>query len=442
MRKYTGITGLLLLLTLWMPQAVHPQSAEPVEILTYRLFTEQKWDSLLFVGEAAIASGTDYFYLRMRTGRAAIELHRYAKAANHLEKAREFNELDTDAATLLYLAYLYEGRTATARYMCGELPPKMQETMCTDGFSLRLMAEAGYLTSNQNDRYPRYGRNQSLIYTEDHTYRIAEYGLVGAEQQLGYRLGLSGAVSALSFDKQRNVTIGGRDTLFGKYRISQIEFYLSPAITLNKHFVFEPAFKWIVVSFPQPFVSYDPVSGGYFILELKSNFHDYVAGAQLTYTAPYFNLYAGAWAAQYGGSKVKQTSLGLMTRPFGNLNLYTNTVVSLTYSRNRSNFLLSQKAGFRVSDWLWAELFASFGDHSGASEYNGRVFYNLFDHINSYAGGKLIVPLNTNLRLSLHYQWYNCEGNSFKILPDGKEIVSKYKYQNQMITGGLVWKIN
>lgn len=442
MRKYTGFAEILLLFTLWMPQAVRAQSAEYIESHTYRLFTEQKWDSLLLAGEDAIASGTDYFYLRLRTGRAAVELHRYASAAKDLEKAREFNDADLDAANLLHLAYLYEGRTATARYMCGELSQKMRETICTDRFSLKVMAETGYLTSNQNNQYPKYGRNQSLLYTEDHTYRSAEYGLIGIEQQLGYRFSLSAAVSALLFDKQRNVTIGGRDTLSGQYRISQVEFYLSPSITLSKHFIFEPSLKWIAVSFPQPFVSYDPLNGNYYIPEASNTFHDYVAGGQLTYTAPYFDLYAGGWAARYGNNKLKQASLGLMTRPWGNLNFYTNSTFSLTHSRDKSNFLFYQKAGFKVSDWLWTEVFASFGDHTGASEFNGRVFYNLFDRINTYAGGKLIIPLSTIATLSFNYQWYNCEGNSFSILPGGNEIISTYNYQNQMITGGLVWKIN
>ncbi|WP_367328915.1 hypothetical protein, partial [Lentimicrobium sp.] len=61
------------------------------EALTYRLYAEQKWDSLLTTGEQAINEGWDYFYIRLRTGIAAFELQRYARAARHLEKAREFN---------------------------------------------------------------------------------------------------------------------------------------------------------------------------------------------------------------------------------------------------------------------------------------------------------------------------------------------------------------
>lgn len=442
MKKYTGAFGLLVVLTLWMPQAVRAQGAEPVEMLTYRLFVEQKWDSLLLTGEAAIESGADYFYLRLRVGRAAIELQHFARAANHLEKAREFNEADRDAATLLYLAYLYEGRTTTARVLCSKLPPKMAEQICPERISLKIMAEAGYLTSNQNDSYPKSGHNGSLVYTEDHAYLSAAYGLVGLEQQLGYRLSLSAVASALLFDKQRNVTIGGHDTLSDQYRITQNEFYLATAITLSKHFVLEPAFRWVRVSLPYPFVSYDSVKAKYFIPAINNNFNDYVAGAQLTYTAPYFSVFAGAWTSRYGDNKLTQASIGVMVRPWGNLNFYSTSIFSLAGNQSRSNYLLYQKAGFKVTDWLWAELFTSFGDHTGTAAFNARVFYNLSDRINFYGGGKFIVPLNNNVTFSLNYQWNNCEGRSFKIIPSGESVISTYKYQNQIITGGLVWKIN
>ncbi|MDY0026084.1 MAG: hypothetical protein RBS33_08880 [Lentimicrobium sp.] len=442
MRKYTGMFGLLMLLTLWMPKVVSAQNTESVEVLTYRLFMEQKWDSLLVTGEAAIASGTDYFYLRMRTGRAAIELHRYAKAAIHLEKAREFNELDTDAATLLYLACLYEGRTAAAGHLCSKLTPKMANSVCHDRFSGKIMAEAGYMTSNQNKKYPKTGNNAAPVYTEDHAYLSAKYGLIGMEQQLDYRLSLSASVSTLLFDKQRNVTIRGFDSLSDSYRLSQMEVYLATAITLNKYFVFEPAFRWVKVSFPYPFVNYDSGSATYFIPGIKNNFNDYVAGGQFNCTVPYFDVFAGAWTSRYENNKQTQASLGIMWRPLGSLNLYTTSIFSMVSIQRKSNFLFYQKAGFRLTDWLWTELFASFGDHTGTSAFNARVFYNLSDRLNFYGGGKFIVPLSNNLTLTFNYQWSNSEGRSFKILPSGERKFSVYEYQNQIITGGIVWKIN
>ena len=43
-----------------------------VDILTYRLYMEKKWDSVIIVGKKALRNDIDYYYLRARMGIACF----------------------------------------------------------------------------------------------------------------------------------------------------------------------------------------------------------------------------------------------------------------------------------------------------------------------------------------------------------------------------------
>lgn len=431
----------LLLFTLYHPLPSDAQNSESVEILTYRMFEQQKWDSLILAGEAAISAGTDYFYLRLRVGRAALELQQYARAANHLEFAHNFNEADFDAAHLLYLAYRYGGRPVAAGFLCARLSKKTAHTICHKRYVPEIGAEAGFLTSNQNKQYHTADFDQKLLYSEDHTFSSANYGLFTINQPLGYRLGLTAATTFWQFNKQRDVTIAGRDTLFSGYTIKQTAFFLAPAIILSKHFALEPALHRVTVSYTNPLVSYDSINAKYVIPADEIKYHDFVTGVQLTYSQACFDLYAGAWVSRYADHKLTQTGVGITLRPFGNLNVYSVSALNLAGRKDDMQLLFFQKAGFRLTKRLWLELFASVGGHTGTSAFNARVFYNQIDKVKFFAGGKFIVPLNSHVMFNLSYQWMEIEGNGLKIMPSLQKSVSIYKYQNQIINGGLTWKI-
>ena len=57
-----------------------------VNTKTYDYYFQGNWDSLIDIGEKALKSDIDYFYLRIRLGIAYYAKTNYRKAIIHLEK--------------------------------------------------------------------------------------------------------------------------------------------------------------------------------------------------------------------------------------------------------------------------------------------------------------------------------------------------------------------
>ena len=84
------------------------------ESLTYQYFLSEKWDSLINTGTETLNADIDFFYLRIRLGKAYFEKNNFVKAALHFEKALVFNSSDSYSLSHLYYSYLNMGRSLDA----------------------------------------------------------------------------------------------------------------------------------------------------------------------------------------------------------------------------------------------------------------------------------------------------------------------------------------
>ena len=73
--------------------------------LTYQLYLEKDYQSLLKTGGEAVDLGFDGYYLPMRTGIAAFELKMYRVAAGYFELAKVYSDNDL-VNEYLYYSYL------------------------------------------------------------------------------------------------------------------------------------------------------------------------------------------------------------------------------------------------------------------------------------------------------------------------------------------------
>ena len=114
--KYSFLVGFMIFLLL--PQSGFSQENTNLlktDSVTYTLYEKQQWSELIEVGEAAIKSGIDFYYLRMRLGIARYEQHNYRHAAPHFEKALIFYPGDQLATEYLYYSFLFAGRKSDSR---------------------------------------------------------------------------------------------------------------------------------------------------------------------------------------------------------------------------------------------------------------------------------------------------------------------------------------
>lgn len=91
-----------------------------VDKTSYRLYTEQKWDSLIDYVRTANKAGIDYYYLQARLAAAFYEKKKYRSAAFAYQKVLKQNSADSYARHSLYYSLLNSGNTTASRYLSGK----------------------------------------------------------------------------------------------------------------------------------------------------------------------------------------------------------------------------------------------------------------------------------------------------------------------------------
>lgn len=412
------------------------------EALTLRLYYEQKWDSLLVVGEEAISQGHDYFYMRVRVGEAAFHKQRYVRATRHLEKALEFNSRDEYAIGLLYKAYHYSNHTDDARWMLRKLPSDQARNLGRADRRPLLYLEAGPAFSDHVSQYEKNRQKGPGLYSEVYLNRNSQYLLAGIYNPLGYRFGINAAFAAINFNKTRQINSPYVDSLSGNYSVTQFEAYLSPSFNLTHRIKISPAFRLVNVSVENALKSDDTLMQKFIGPSNNLNYNDYAYGGEISYSAPYWTASAGAWALQIDQLKITQISGTFFLKPLGNLNLYASTTISLKSSQTQNDYIFSQMIGGKIYQKLWGEAFMSWGDLSGSADQNIQIIYNAFDKIKSRAGTRLIFNFNDYFGLSLRYQVFFRKGTELFFPFDQPGRIISYNYINQSITGGITWNLH
>ncbi len=412
------------------------------EALTLRLYYEQKWDSLLLIGEEAIDKGYDYYYMRVWVGEAAFKKQRYVLAAHHLEKALEFNSHEEYAIRLLYKSYHYSSRNDEARWLLRKLPSDLALSLGKPDRRPLLYMETGPAFTNNVKQFKANRQNGPGSYSEAYLNRNSQYMLTGAYFPVGYRMGVNAAVGVLNFNKTRRVDITSVDSLSGDYSVFQSEAYISPSFNITHRIKISPAFRFVNVSLTNPLKSDDTLVQKFIGSSDKLTYTDYAYGGEISYSAPLWTLSGGVWSLKIDKLNYLQATGTLFYKPLGNLNLYSLTTISYKSSQNINNYIVYQMIGGKIYHKLWGEAFMSWGDLSGIAEQNLQIIYNTFDKVKTKAGSRLIFNINEYLNISLRYQVFFREGTEFFSPVDEPDQIFSYNYINQSITGGITWNLH
>lgn len=411
------------------------------ETLTYRLYTQQKWDSLLIVGEKAINQGYDYYYMRARAGIAAFELQKYVRAAMHLQVALDFNDSDLYIIRLMHQSLMYSGRKDEARAFLAKLPSESAKAIGSASLRPLVYVETGPAFSNHVGKFKQKRQSGNGLYSETYLNNNSFYFLAGTEIPLGYRWSVNAAFSAMNFNKSRRVDIAYIDSLSGQYKVRQSEGYLSASYLLGNRIKITPAFRISNVNYSNSLSSDDSLAQGMIGPANSVKYNDVAYGGELSFLAPYFTATAGFWALEVDKANYTQTSASFFLRPLGNLNLYTLT--GLTYKHNGldGSMIYHQMVGGKISNKLWGEAFYTLGDLTGTGENNLQVFYNAFEKVQNRYGLRLIYTVNSRLKFSLRGQVYTREGTELYFDEKSHRGIYSYNYQTLSITGGVSWNL-
>ena len=433
---------ILTLLPFWgIAQIESPEKLVNYDSITYKLYVEEKWDSLMLISKKAVSQNSDNFYILVRVGAAAFYKGNYSYAAALLEKAIRLNQVNSYANELLYYSYLYTGRKSFARLITRSMDSSLAFNIKRNFHAPAVYMEAGPVISDNKPGIIENLANDSLLFLESYTEKQALYLTCGAVGNIFDRVSLNIAYSNLSITKTREVLIKDIDSLKGDYTVRQSEFYLSPAFVINKRLMISPSARYVITNISEPFTSDNDITKLYIGDPIAEKINSWVAGVEILYARNYWKASMGAWNMNLGNSNSFQVSSTFMIMPFGNLDFYAITSLTYKSDREKTPVLPTQLLGFKAYKRTWIELSVTPGNIAETVENNAQLLNNHLNSTKLRLASMVLYDATQKLRLFARYQITQSEATTYKLYPVTGLNTENYNYTNHIVTGGFLWKL-
>ncbi|MBC6366843.1 tetratricopeptide repeat protein [Algoriphagus sp. AK58] len=416
-----------------------------VDAKTSELFVKKDWNALINEGKSAIDQGIDYYYLRVRLGVAYFEKGDYHQAAHHLEIAKEINDEEEYVREYLYYAYLWSGRKFQARLISAGFSPQMKNKTQTDGADLLDGLEFAYnYTGQVNQQVIDNFSASTNPQTEGYQFipRFHHYGFLGLDLNLGDRFKLYQGFSILRATHLLYSQGNGVSFQNPSYISDSWQYFLSGTYYLGQGFHFTAGGHFINNTFPLQEVQQMGNGQQALVVIQDQKDSDYLVFGGLSKNLTYLNLGANIFYGTINNGKQVQSDLNLTLFPGGNLNFYTFSVVTyqnqeFANASSSQRIIFNQELGGKVTEFIWLEGYATFGELENYFYKQGLVVFNRLDKIQNRWGGRVIILPNPQWKLTLDYTNFS-NTSSFQTLPPSVEQNVK-SYSLQSITAILSW---
>lgn len=419
------------------------QTAPAVDQLTYEQWSENDWDELIETGKQALRQGIDFYYLRYRMGIAYYEKGNYHMARHHFEKAHKMNPGDELLKEYLYYSTIYTGREYEASNLAFTFSPGLLNKLMIP--RNRTFKQLYFTVSNQSGASSSV-TNQFDPATETQGYQTISTGFflfnAGLEHRVGSRVWFHHAYTYLRknffqyYLDDNTRLINPNDTIYiNQYFLGTTALIKSGLdIRTGLHLIHLLNWETSVTAAPRPRTVRVSNSNfemaGYLSLQKRINY------ATFGLSASFSNLNS---ANQY------QQNASLTFFPFGNLKLYSTSVFTFQ-SENRTNqdwrnqLIYNHNLGFKLTDRLWTEAHATFGDQLNIVSSDGTLVYNDVNLTKKSYGLRFHLLLTKKINLLLDYIYlekvsFFVPSQQVTLIPDN--IV----YDTHSISVKLLWKI-
>jgi len=408
-----------------------------VEKNTLNYYQNAQWDSLIQLAKSANKQDIDYYYLNYRMGVAYFYKNNFIQAIHYLQKAVSQNRqsLDDDFfVEILHLSYVYAQRVDLAMDI-----PMPQNTKTPDPM-VKTKLGLSFGMGNYNGLDKDVDELPQDVKYADYRYQqsVNLFG-IGGEHQFSSRFGLKFGYANLKFSNQ---AVFNDDSVFTKvYDVHQNNISVLPEFTIGKKWQLSPV---LALSFnsgqPYSLVSVDTTKGikefDYWDYKennimLGMNVYRHIRNVKLGLNFGYSN---------YSYSNQYQFGINATYFPFGNLNLYTNTALSLKIEDHKNNFIFHQSVGFKSFSFLWLELGATLGKLKNYNDFTMGYLFNLPDQMRGLFYGKMIFVISKNISFFLEAKYlvkYTIRTEYYNYTDFSK---TKIEYNQGNIGGGLLWK--
>ena len=429
------------------------EEAKQIDIQTYDLYTAAKWDELIDIGNKAVDSGIDFYYLRMRLGIAYYNKKNYMSAEGHFKKALDFSPKEPSALEYLYWSLVFSGRDREARLLASDMSEKLRMDIKTlpEKVFKDFYAEGGLMFNGDYKESPYSGfGTDTLIYGEQKPDKNSSYISLNFNIIPWKRLSIFTGYNNINITSNKKIVSIGNEPENFEVSTIQNEFYFNAGVYTGKGFTFSGILHYLNVKVNDVNATVNTTTGGITYTNTSNTFNDYVGLLSIEKSLNHFKFLLGNSYSKLNKAKQIQNGLTVVYFPFGNLDLYSVTDL-VVHSENKEDTLFNpsgkyltrgivkQKFGAKVADKLWVEAFYMFGNAENYHEDNAYVVFNSVNVMNNRFGINLISPITTNLQLSLRYQYYKQDVSELVY-----ETSTTYKYIEKSnsfhkIIGSIKW---
>lgn len=353
-----------------------------VEAESYGLYQAGSWKRLLAFHDSLHESGTDYYYLRVRSAWAWYNLGKPMPALKQLEEASRYWQNPSDQDFHLRLVDLCGEAQAAERILYRSASKPSMRRLFPEPWIRSIQLEAGGLTTNDalaSAAPALLNLPGSILGTQDVLHSLPT-GNVALRHSLLPGLSLYHQVTWMQLN--RTVETGWRNGYRAyPYTGNQLQYYLSADYETASRWKISPAVHLIryrqIREWTESALPPGSVNQGLDTIVLQ----DYILSGEVSRRFGRFRPALSVSTAQMNNQKPTQACANLTWYPTGRADVYLSGMVTGLVLSGRSILIPGISGGATVGGPWYAEGGFTLGNFINYSEYNGRLLFNIADPI-------------------------------------------------------------
>lgn len=412
-----------------------------VDMKSYSLFQEQKWDELIIYSKAARNNGIDFYYLQARTGIAYYRKGKFHKASEWFLKAWESNKNDGWLQEYLYYSLLYSTRYTEASKVAAQFSPQVQESIGYSRSGVRSIAvEAGFSSNPEFesllDRSFNEQVNLNNNYGEAFFLKNYHFESLDFNHQVSPGVFFNHNFTFIGINRREQIDWG--ETYHFPINNYQFQYFFNPVMLIAKRINVSPSINFL------------RVQSEWFTLGLNAdqNLTRYYSRQQYTD----FVISASAWyhignlapgveinSAHFFDGSFTQFSLWTAFYPLSNSSFYIIPRVYFKSDESGTSFnTFGLSGGLQLKDIHFYGQYLN-GTMKNFIDPGGYVTGNFPGSSDQKFTGNLYFPLNKKHRLIFRYINQPVE-EKYRVYVNGmEERFLNYKYIRHTLTAGILW---
>lgn len=381
---------IMLLLVFLYPAFLFAQdkaNEQKADATSLQLYNEKKWTELLEYGKATLAQGTDFPLLRMRTGYAAFIIGNFSESLKQYEMVYNNDHENSIALYYVYLNNVYLNNITAARRHASLLSEETRSVEKLEKYKVsQVNMEYSYKMPDLVDR------------------GNAQYGRLGLNLQLGYRLELQQGVAFYNQVISEPALTGVTNNR--NIDIAQREYYAKLIFAAKGNLA---------------------VIGGIHYLYTPFNnfiYNNFVGFGGVKYTAPFIHVQAMINLGNIRDTAYQQFDVALTTYPLGSTKLYT--ISKVAYG---NEFTFTQVAGVKILNGIWLEGNVTAGQYKILLANDALYVFDDIDTKKFKVGASIHAQIAKKLTLTANYNYEQKQRYG----------TSSVYFNQHSTTGGLLW---